>query len=361
MADFDWPPAACDGEEIGQGRGAAFGGMAQVERVLVLFPVREAADQQELLRVGRGEQRPVRVAGAFRPVPAGPLFEHRLANRPVSACDLVLRDGDHGVAGNDGDVGQAERPQPGPEVAGPAVHFVGGGPQHPQPARDQALHLLKGQLRLGRERQALRDPGFLPALRVPGPAVRHVHVEIDPRLPARGDQRGEHPGHAVLDPAGHPGVLRRHARGRLPLAQVSGLVEREPGADLVVRVIAQYLPRELRQCRPDRFPSPFPPAEQGLDQVRPLVPGLPRQLPRVRPGLPRQPADVVHCGRQGAPLLHRPGQQPSDQRICPLPAFCGILYAGHRGRGLVVLYFHKIKGTSHGRLACHNPQPVSRP
>jgi len=70
------------GEEIGQGRGAAFGGMAQVERVLVLFPVREAADQQELLRALRGEQRPVRVAGAFRPVPAGPLFEHRLRESP---------------------------------------------------------------------------------------------------------------------------------------------------------------------------------------------------------------------------------------------------------------------------------------
>jgi hypothetical protein len=205
------------------------------------------------------------VAGAFRPVPAG----------------------DHGGAGSNGDVGQAERPQPGPEVAGPA--------------------------------------GFLPAPRVPGPVVRHVHVEIDPRLPARGDQHSEHPGHAVLDPAGHPGVLRRHARGRLPLPQVSGLVERQPGADLVVRVIGQYLLRELRQCRPDRFPSPFPPAEQGLDQVRPLVPGLPRQLPRVRPGFPRQPADVVHCGREGAPLLHGPGQQPSDQRICPLRAFCGIL------------------------------------
>ena len=57
-------------------------------------------------------------------------------------------------------------------------------------------------------------------------------------------------------PAGHPGVLRRHARGGLALAQVSGLVEREPGADLVVRVIAQYLPRELepRQCQPGLVP-----------------------------------------------------------------------------------------------------------
>ena len=67
---------------------------------------------------------------------------------------------------------------------------------------------LKGQFRLGGERQGLRDPGLLPAPQVLGPAVRHVHVEIDPGLPEGGDQRGEHPGHAVLDPAGHPGVLR---------------------------------------------------------------------------------------------------------------------------------------------------------
>jgi hypothetical protein len=69
---------------------------------------------------------------------------------------------------------------------------------------------------------------------------------------------------------------------------------------------------------------------------------------------------LVHRGRDGAPLPHYPGQQPADQRIRPLPALRGILYAGHRGRGLVVLYSHKIKGTSHGRLVPHRRQPVSQ-
>src|SRR5579859_4618368 len=161
------PPAGRDGEEVGQGSGAAFGRVAQVERVLVLVPVREAADQQEFLRVLRAEQRPVRPAGAPGAVPGGPPLECRLANRLVSAGDLAPREGDHGVAGDDDDVGQAERPQPGPEVAGPAVDLAGGGPQDPQPARQQALYLLKGQLRLGRELQALRDARLLPAPGIP--------------------------------------------------------------------------------------------------------------------------------------------------------------------------------------------------
>ncbi len=66
---FYWPSAACDGDEIGHGRGPAFRRPAQVERVLVLVPVREAADQQELPRVRGPGERPVAVAGAFVPFP----------------------------------------------------------------------------------------------------------------------------------------------------------------------------------------------------------------------------------------------------------------------------------------------------
>ena len=81
------PPAAGDGDEIGHGRGPAFRRVAQVERVLVLVPVREAADQQELPRVRGAGQGPVAVTGAFRPVPARPLLEHGVLYCLVSADD----------------------------------------------------------------------------------------------------------------------------------------------------------------------------------------------------------------------------------------------------------------------------------
>ena len=159
-----------------------------------------------------------RVAGAFRPVPAGPLFEHRLANRPVSACDLVLRDGDHGSRRERWRrrTGRAPAARPGsspdrPYTSSAAAHSTRSPPAIRRFTCSRASSGLVANARPS------GIPAFCLTLRVPGPAVRHVHVEIDPRLPARGDQRGEHPGHAVLDPAGHPGVLRRHARGRLPL------------------------------------------------------------------------------------------------------------------------------------------------
>src|SRR6266702_6340308 len=81
------PPAAGDGDEIAHGRGPAFRRVAQVEGVLVLVPVREAADQQELPRVRGAGQGPVAVAGAFRAVPAGPLLEHGVLYCLVSADD----------------------------------------------------------------------------------------------------------------------------------------------------------------------------------------------------------------------------------------------------------------------------------
>jgi hypothetical protein len=37
------------------------------------------------------------------------------------------------------------------------------------------------------ERQVLRDAGLPAAARVFGPALRHVHIEVGPRLPEHGD------------------------------------------------------------------------------------------------------------------------------------------------------------------------------
>ena len=163
-------------------------------------------------------QRPVAVAGAFRAVPARPPLEHGAGDGLVSADDRVLREGDPVVAGDDDDVGQAQGPERGPELPAPAVHLVGGGPGDPEPGRHQAFRLRDGQFRLRGERQLLRDPRLLPPLRVRRPAVRHVHIEIDPGLPERGDQGGEHPGHAVFHLPGHPGMLRGDARGESSLS-----------------------------------------------------------------------------------------------------------------------------------------------
>jgi hypothetical protein len=72
------PAAPCDGDEAGHGGGAVFRRPAQVEGVLVLLPRGQPPDQQVLPRARGGDQRPVAVAGAFRPVPARPPLEHRV-------------------------------------------------------------------------------------------------------------------------------------------------------------------------------------------------------------------------------------------------------------------------------------------
>ena len=357
MADFYWPAAPCDGDEIRHGRRPAFRRPAQVERVLVFLPV-QAADQQELPRVRGGEQRPAAVAGAFRAVPAGPAFEYCFCYCLVSADDRVLREGDAVVAGDDDDVGQAQRPERGAELPAPAVHLVGGGPRGADPGCHQAFRLRDGQFRLRGERQLLRDPRLLPPLRVCGPAVRHVHIEIGPGLPEGGDQGGEHPGHAVLHLARHAGMLRRDARGEFPFPQVSGLVERQARPGQVIGVIAQDFLRQPRQQPAELLPRPFMPAEQGLHPVRPLMPGLLGKFPAVRPRLPRQRPDVVHCRCDGPPLPHHPAQQVADQRVCSLAVLRGIFYAGHCGRGRV-LFSHKIQERATAAPRCAPALPAA--
>jgi hypothetical protein len=275
VADFHRPPAPCDGDEIGQRGGSAFRRPAQVERVLVLLAAGQAADQQELPRVRGGGQRPVAVAGAFLPLPARPPLEHRAGDCLVSADGRVPGEGNPVVAGDDDDVGERQCPQRAAELAAAAVDFVSGSPQHARPGRHQAFHLVDGQFRLGGERQVMRDAGLAAAAWVFGPALRHVHVEVGPRLPERSDQGGEHPGDAVLHLPGDTGVLRRHARGGAAFAQVSGLVDRQARADRVIAAGRQQACHGQRQQQPaQRLPRPGVPAEQGLHPVRPRVAGL---------------------------------------------------------------------------------------
>lgn len=183
-------------------------------------------------------------------------------------------------------------------------------------------------------------PAFFPARRVPRPAGRHVRVEINPGLPGRGDQRGEYPGHAVLDLPGHPGVLRRHAGSRLAFAQVGGLVDGQPRPDPVARVTGQNLLGQAGQQFPQVLPPPPVTAEQPLHPVRKPVTCPFRQIPAVRPRVPPQRPDVVQRCRDSAAPPHHPAQQAADQRVRSLVTGRGILYAGHRGRGLV-LFCHE--------------------
>ena len=254
MADFDRPAPSRYHHEILQGRRTTGRGVTQVVRVRVLLPL-HPPDQQELFRVLGGEQRPPSVAGAFGPVPGGPPFEHG-APRGLLRADRRGAPGESHpvIAGDDHDVGQEQGTARGPEVPRPPVHLVRGDPADPDPALDYGLDLRDRERGLGRELQAPRDPGLLPARGILRPAFGHVQVEPRPALPGRGDQRGEHPGHAVLGFPGHPGMLRGHAGSGRASLQVGGLVDGQARADLVIRVRAEGLLRQDGQHLPSAFP-----------------------------------------------------------------------------------------------------------
>jgi hypothetical protein len=342
MADFHRPAPPGDGDEVGHRGRPALRRPAQVERVRVLLPV-QAADQQELPRPGGGDHGPVAVTGALRPVPAGPVLEHGIVYHPVSTDGRSSgSDSDAVVAGDDHHVGERQFPARLPEQAAAPVDLVGGDPEELQPGGCQAPELRDRQVRLRGELQPARDPRLAAALRVLRPAVRHVHVEIDPCLPGRGDEGGEHPGHAILDLPGDARVLRGHARGGTALFQVRGLVERDPRPDQVIRVIRQARRRQRRQRRPRLLPRPPIAPEQGLHPVRPLVPGLLRHAPAVPRHLPRQRPHVIQRRAGSPPLRHDPAQQRADQRIRSRRAVQDIFYAGHRGRG-GLLFSHESR------------------
>ena len=92
------------------------------------------------------------------------------------------------------------------------------------------------------------------------------------------------------------------------------------------------------------------------------MPGRQREIPAVRPDFPRQRPDVIHRGRNSAPPAHDPLQQTPDQRIRSLAVLSGIFYAGHCGRGLVVLFSHKIqeRATTVSRYTAALPATASR-
>ena len=289
----------------------------------------------------RGDgHRPVAVARAFGPVPARAPLEHGVRHGLIGPGHRAGRQGNLVVTRDDRHVGE-----PGPggllaEFLAAAVHLVECRPCHGQPGRGQPAQLLHRELRLGGELQVSGDPGGSPARHVPRPAVRHVHVEVRPGLPAGGDVGGEHGGHAVLHLTGAPGVLRRHARGSVSVLDVRGLVDRDARAGQVTLQIRD--PRRGQRGKLCAQVRPVPPvrAEQRLHPAPPLMTSRFRQRPAVSPGSRRQRHHVVQRHR-GAPLLrHHPAQDRPDLRIRPRRAVRDISYAGQRGR-VVFALFHK--------------------
>ena len=343
MADFHRPAAPGDGDEVRHGRRPALGCPAQVEGELARAG-EQPADQQELPRAAGGDQRPVADPRSLGPGAARAPLEDGVRGGGIRADHGAGRGRDLVVARDDEHVRQAGLPARLAQVTAAAVHLVGGHPGQRQ-ARRQASHLLDRELRLGGELQVLGDPGRPAARQVIRPPLRHVHVEAGPGLPGGGDVGGEHAGHAVLHLPGAPGMLGSHARRGVPLLQVRGLIDRDPGPDQVAVGVCQPGSGQSRQLRPQVLPVPRIGPQQGLHPAPALMPGRLRQAPAVRPHPRRQRQHVRERYLHAAALRHHPVQDRHDLGICPRGARRDILYAGLRGRG-IVLFRHKLKTES---------------
>jgi hypothetical protein len=270
VADFHRPSPACDGDEIRDGGRPARRCPAQVERVLVRAGDQPADQQVLALDPGRGH-RPVAVARAFGPVPARAPLEHGVRHGRISPDHRAGRQGNLVVTRDDRHIGKPGLRGFLAEFPAAAVHLVERHPLHGQPGRGQPAQLPHRELRLGGEIQVTGDPGGPPPRHVPRPAVRHVHIEVCPCLPARGDVGGEHGGHAVLHLPGAPGVLRRHARGGVPVLELSGLVDRDARADQVIPGVRDPRRRQRGQPGPQLRPVPPVRTEQCLHPAPPLM------------------------------------------------------------------------------------------
>jgi hypothetical protein len=270
--------------------------------------------------------------GAFGPVPAPAPLEDGVFHRLVGVDDGPGRQGDAQVAGNDRHVRQPPGLAEPAQLAAAAVNLVVRYPFRGQARAQQLLQLGDGQLGFRLVPQPARNPGGPAPPPVLLPAFGHEDVEVGPGLPAGGHPRGEHRRHAVLHVPGAPGMLRRHARGCVPVLKLRGLVDRDSRPDQVTWAAGKPRRRERRQLRPQLPPVPPAGAEQGLHPVRALVPGRLRQGPAVRLHPRGQLPQVSQRGLRAAPLRHHPTQDYPDLRICPRPGIAGILYPGLCGR-----------------------------
>ncbi len=140
-------------------------------------------------------------------------------------------------------------------------------------------------------------------------------------------------------------MLRRDARGRVPVLELRGLIDRDARADQVIRVARQPRRGQGRQLTAQVLPVLPAGAQQRLHPVRALVPGLFGDRPAVRLHLRRQRGQVPERDLHAAALRHHPPQNRPDLCIHPRAALGDVFYAGPRGR-VVVVRFHKAGNAS---------------
>jgi hypothetical protein len=133
-------------------------------------------------------------------------------------------------------------------------------------------------------------------------------------------------------------------------------------ADQVPRRIREPRHRQRGQPRPQVLPVPPVRAEQRLHPAPPLMTSRLRQDPAVRPGPRRQRRHVIRCHRRAALLRHHTPQDRPELGICSRRAIGDVLYAGHRGRVVVVVF--RKPPTRHGPPGtprCSPAVPASAP
>ena len=196
-----------------------------------------------------------------------------------------------------------------------------------------------------------RTPGH-PGSRPPGGAAGHpptaaaCHVELRPGLPVCRDAAENTVVTQFSTFPVHPGVLRHHARARVPVL------------DIGVSSIAIPGPiRSRSRSGSQAAASPGSSARRsfqshtysraGLHPVLPLISSRLGQVPAVRPRPARQRGHVAEGRPDTAALRHHPAQNHPDLRVHTRGGRPDILYAGPRGRVVVVV--------------CHKAANVSRP
>jgi hypothetical protein len=239
------------------------------------------------------------------------------------------------VAGDCEDVGDVPFLQPGAQRPVVPVDLIAGHPAERHACGNGPLDHPPGELRLGRERRVLRDPGRRAALRVTGPGLRQVQLPVDEGVPGRGRVPEVDRDLRVLDPARRAGVLPLHARRGGALLQVPGLVD-----DQHRTRVAEVLEDIAAHVIADAVSIPLRAGQQVLHPVRRGVPGVLGDRPAVHPRQLRQQPQRERP--RPPPRLHpaETGPDPGHQLI-KYPQPPARVYAGASGHQKIITSRHK--------------------
>ena len=329
MADFYRPSLPGDADQDGQRDRAALRGVAVVERQ-VRWVGQAAADQQPVPRRGGADPRPGVVAVALAAAPARAGLPRRIRHHRRHRGRRRLAPGRQ----RDGEVHRDREhvPLPGllaclPQLRAAAVDLVGGHPGERDPGAGRASDHLRAQRGPGDERRAVRDVRLLKPRLVTAPGLRKVEPEVQQRMRAGGDVRGEDDGLAVLYLPGDPGMLAGDAGRRGTFLQLRGLIQHEDRL-----IIAQVSGDEPLQRRQRLLPVPRVLRQQRLHPPRRGMPGLLRQLPARLAVTPlRQQRPDIRKRRQPRPGLREHRSQHAPQLTLKFSQPAGVLYHGPGG------------------------------